>query len=133
MTHAPSKPTVEKNCPELRLAIARRAGTRTTDSCGLDKNTLNSVYAYLTGEFYLPRYTYHRPEHPEFVSRKKVLYAVAHEAEVDTLGADVAEDEDVESDWARPLEAAPRELRRADLYDLLTEMKQRDDQREWTG
>lgn len=127
MSQALDQPDHEKTVPDLRVAIARRVGVNINADSGLSKTALNSVYAYLTGEFYYPRWASHRPDSKEFAPRDKVLCKVAREAEIGTLG-----DEDSDSDWRKHYEDAPGDFRKSDLHDLLDELKSRGDQRDWT-
>ena len=65
---------------ELRLAIQAKAGKRGKSHTPLTKETLNSVYAALTGEYSVePRYL-HRPDTEEFKPAHIVLDNVVIEA-----------------------------------------------------
>lgn len=113
----------DKTRSELRGTIAKRVGARTQWGTPLDKDTLNSVYAYLSGGFHVPPSALNKPEHPDFEDRKAVLIAVVSEARI--LGAHNS------GDWRGEREYLPSQLRRAELAALLTEMGKRGDQRGW--
>lgn len=117
------KPVEEQTVAELRGTIARKAGKRTNWSTPLDKPTLNSVYAYLTGEFYTPKRALHDPDHYHFEPRAALLVGVVHEA-----GIGEPEDE-----WSFSRADQPDALRKPELRALHREMSERGDQRDWAG
>lgn len=110
---------------DLRHKIAVKVGVLENPETPLSKKTLNSVYAWLTGEFHYPREARNRPDHPDFVPRQRVLEAVVYEA---GLG-------EPQDRWSRGNNARlPDGLRKHELYGLMQEMYERADQRdEWYG
>lgn len=69
----------DKTRAELRGTIAREAGKRTRWDTPLDKETLNTVYAYLTGEYVVPKRALYKPDHPDHESRRVIALYVAEE------------------------------------------------------
>lgn len=114
-----SDPETTPTRADLRQKIAVMAGCRTNADTPLDKGTLNSVHAYLTGEFYYPPDAEHKRDDPRWVDRHSVLVEVVHRSEV-------GEPEDV---WSGLEGEPPTELRRPELLTLAEQM---DDKREWT-
>lgn len=109
---------------DLRQKIAAYAGHRPRPDTPLGKETLNSVYAYLTGEFYYPPAAANRPDHVDFSSRKDVLVAVVY-------NSGIGEEAD---EWSRSVnkqEDMPDALRRDELLTLAEKMKDTKDQRDW--
>jgi hypothetical protein len=129
MTTMPATPldhdVEDRSVPALRGSVAKRAGTRTNWQTPLDKETLNSTYAHLTGGFYVPKAALHKPSHPMYADRKEILVNVASEARV--LSSHNSED------WRGERRFLPDQLRRAELLALVEEMSDRGDQREWAG
>lgn len=117
------KPRSEMNRAELRGKIARRAAVTTNWATPLDWNTLNSVYAYLTGEFYVPKSASHRPNHPDYKPRDDILLAVVHEAEIGELS----------DEWSAAVDGQPQGLRKDELLELDRTMADRGDQRDWAA
>lgn len=101
----------------LRGSIAVEVGKNTNWDTHLTKDTLNSVYAALTGEYAVPKRDLHRPNSPEFRDRRTILRMVVVEA-----GIGSPEDE-----WSVP-EDEPSHLRRDELQTLREEMADRGNQ-----
>lgn len=116
------KPVGEMTNAEKRGKIARLVGTKTYWPTALDKDTLNSVYAALTGEFHTPHRAMYRPDHPEFVSRNEMLFSVVIESDIGGTG----------DDWGGPIEECPSMLRGEELEALIGVLRERGDQRAWT-
>lgn len=73
---APDQPIHRLRMRDARVFIAREVGVNATPRTPLDKHTLNSLYAYLTGEFIVT------PEmvlHPKSPNIEDVRYEVAME------------------------------------------------------
>lgn len=103
----------ELTVPELRAEVQSRAGVNELSYSAFTKSTLNSVYAYLTGEFYI------KPDHIHLSrsdDRADVLEAVARAAEIE--------------DW---LDDPVAQFNKDHIESLLEEMNERGDQREWSG
>jgi len=113
----------EQVVAELRGVVARKTGVRTDWSTPLDKETLNSVYAYLSGEFAVPKTALHKPQHPDFEDREHILWAV-----VSAAGIGGPED-----DWSQSTEYTPNSLRKDELKELIAAMNERGDRRDWAN
>lgn len=139
----------ESTRQQLRDKIAVMVGCR-NKGVPLNKSTLNSVYAYLTGEFYFPPRVRHRPDEPEFEPRDDVFVAVAEAAGIADIdeGGDTNEsggDDDADSDdeddadgeddaddgWRTDEGNRPQEFRKDDLRTIAETINQTDDQRDW--
>lgn len=117
---------------QLRGRIGMKVGTNEGISRNpLKKPTLNSLYAYLTGEFFVSPQVMGTPLSPD---RESIMRAVADEADIITYdpvsptppkGVD-PEDDDVD----RP--AGIRPFHKPELIDLCRALDKRDDKREWT-
>ena len=107
--------------PDLRQKIAVQVGCRTQAHTPLDKSTLNSIYAYLTGEFAYPRRARHRVNHPAYCPRHEVLRGVVIEA---GLG-------EPEDGWSASVAGNPRALRRDELLKLAEHLRDTEDKRTW--
>lgn len=123
----------EMNRAELRGSIVREVGKNREWHTPLTKDTLNSIIAYLTGRWYIPKKALNRPDHNDFATRQEVLEAVVWEvpisvmAETDDDGE--LEDEDGLDKWSHPELRSPDQLRRDELQELREEMSDRTDQR----
>jgi hypothetical protein len=111
---SPYAPNVE----DYRTRIIDILGVGKRPETGLETLTLNHVYAYLTGEVYLPLHVMQRPTHPDHVTRQELCYAVV--TEIDTR--------DPNGDWADP-DSCPEQLRIRDLYTLTNQLEATDDHR----
>jgi|APHM01.1.fsa_nt_gi hypothetical protein len=106
----------------LRQRIGVDAGYNYHGNARLPKAVLNSVYAYLTGEFLYPPRVTHDEEASKYVPKQAALQAVLKEA-------GVLDDPD---EWVTRSGNFPRGMRRDELVELCREMEDRDDQRDWT-
>jgi len=105
-----------------RGRIAKLVGCKTSWDSPLDKRTLNSVYAYLTGEFFCPRAALHKPDDPRFESKTEIQVAICVEA-------DIGEPDRWIANGPRP---TPQGFRSAELAALIETLTERGDQRSWT-
>jgi hypothetical protein len=110
---------------ELRAKVGRIVGTHQNPDSALHKNTLNSAYAYLTGEFLYPRRARHRQDSPDFVPRKEALVSV-----VAACGG-IAHPDDER--WMRDYEDLPEALKWDELLELVVTLMDEEDQRHWTN
>jgi hypothetical protein len=118
-----AQPVEEMTNAARRGRIAHIVGCKTNWESPLDKRTLNSVHAYLTGEFYTPPGALNTPESPDFEPRADIMVAVAAEA-------DIADPES----WAVDGESTmPKGFRSHELVALIEELKERGDRRSWTN
>lgn len=111
-------PLEDMTAAELRTRIARDVGALTNPMTALDKGTLNSIYAYLTGEFYIPKSALDRYDSVRWKSRSEVLRAVLVEAGLDDI-------------YARGPDYDPDYLRVEELRRLAAIIHNRTDQRDW--
>lgn len=107
---------------QLRQKIAVKVGRRTNPDTPLEKRVLNSVHAYLTGDFYYPPASENKPDHHAFESAAETLRAVV-------VVAEMGEPDD---DWSMGLEEQPGGLRRGELAELVRKMDEEGDHRDWT-
>lgn len=125
----------EMNRAELRGSIVREVGKNRYWHTPLTKDTLNSIFAYLTGRWYIPKKALRRPDHNDFASRQEVLEAVVWEVPISVMAEHTDDDEDVDEDedgldkWSHPELRSPDQLRRDELQELREEMSDRTDQR----
>jgi len=132
-THDPETPIEQKTRRELRVALARTVGARNKPKSSLTKPTLNSLYAYKTGEFYIPPVALQRPQHAEFARRFELVHAVGMAYDI----GDEPEDDDEVPRWRElpdcvTRDEVPREFLRDELEELLGKVYDMDDQRDWT-
>lgn len=106
------EPLSELTNPEIRLRIAGPVGLRTSYDSAFGKSTLNSIYAYLTGEYYFPKRHYRTRLSPPV---GHLRHAVAAEAEIE--GYDVTHRENA------------RAFRKAELIALCETVESASDQR----
>lgn len=92
---------------------------------GLKKGTLNSIYAYLTGEFYYPPRVENLRNAPEYRSKAEVLNAVVWKVEIPPV------EYPSDSEWFKP-EWQPEQMRKGELYQLHQKLVKTPDQRSWT-
>lgn len=104
---------------ELRGKIAVLVGCNTNWRTPLSKSTLNSVYAYMTGEFHVQPARIH---HQDATPRSEILLSVVYAAGIG----------DPDDRWTPTNGETPRELRRDELQKLYEVMSDRGDQRSWT-
>lgn len=93
---------------QLRGYIAREVGKRTNWETPFDKDTLNSIHAYLTGSYYVSKRVLHKPDHPDWASRKAILCAVV-------FRSPIGEPDD---EWSQSEDSSPGELRWSELRTL---------------
>jgi len=124
-TDSLSLPESPLDCPygemarfQLRGSIAVEAGKKTNWETPLTKETLNSVYAYLTGEYVIPKRALHNPDHPAFRPRQYILSTVVFEAAIG----------EPQDEWSPVGGSQPTELRRDELQTLREEMDSRGNQ-----
>jgi hypothetical protein len=117
-----NQPVEEMTNAARRGRIAHIVGTKTYWETPLDKRTLNSVHAYLTGEFYTPPAALNTPDSPDFEPRADIMAAVVAES-------DIADPEL----WAGEGGPAPRGFRSHELVALIEELNERGDNRSWTN
>lgn len=101
----------EMSHAEARLVICRRVGLNTSPRSTFGKSDLNSIYRYLTGEFYYPRELYYTPDSPP---TGKIRQAIARE---------VGLSYDPGPDWNRPFVLE-------NVQKLAREIRNRDDKRQ---
>jgi len=116
------QPVGEMTNATKRGRIAKIVGTKTDWDTPLDKRTLNSVYAYLTGGFAVPRRAMFKPDHGKFADRKELLVGVVY-------AAGIGQPED---SWSPVVKESPDELRSDELEELIERLKEKGDQRDWT-
>lgn len=102
---------------ELRGSIAREVGKNANWDSALTKDTLNSVYAALTGEYFVPKRDLNRPDAPDYHPRKTILRGVVYEAQIGTPV----------DGWSVG-DGQPSQLRRDELQALREEMADRGNQ-----
>lgn len=109
--------------PEIRMEICRLAGTNQTHYHGLEKRTLLSVYAYLTGE--LP-------------CRPALLYTdrapTCQELRLDIAIQCYSTAPKIMNEWIKHDDYANigrNPFRKRELQPILETMQERDDQRDW--
>ena len=111
----------DPTCWQLRSAIAARVGRRQAMYSNLNKGTLNSVHAYLTGSFAVPKQVVNRPDAPDWQPRTVVLNAVVWVADLDPSGVNY-----------QPYgKRRPNQLRKSGLKQLAHTMYAQDDSRDW--
>jgi len=104
-----------------RGRVAKIVGAKTNWHTPLDKRTLNSVYAYLTGGFAVPRRALFKPDHSEYADRKELLIGVVYSASIGHP----------EDRWSPVVSESPDQLRSDELEELIERLKETDDQRAW--
>lgn len=112
----------------LRRKIKRKAGFKDTPGAP-DKEVLNSVYAFLTGEFAVsPPYSLHRYDAPAFKPASRIRQMIA-----DEIGWLIPEDPvgDSEKEGYPPFNRNGDQFTKYALAELCQEMIDRGDQREW--
>lgn len=108
---------------ELRVKIARMAGhNEASYDTVLTKGTLNSVYAYVTGEFACDPWALHRPASCDFEERSKVMWDVAIEFGLDDWFPDIEDTEE--------RERVP-DFSKANLETIYETLCETDDERDW--
>lgn len=127
-----SKDREDMTCDELCAKIARRTGHRPPKK--LTKPVLNSLHAWLTGEFYsdTPVVLPGRPP------RREMVEATVTESCGALCGPDTEPDECPFAAYREHLVESGsgdrlREFRRAELLAIVDAMDATDDQRSWTG
>lgn len=105
---------------DLRQKIAVMVGCKPSKT-QLKKSTLNSVYAYLEGEFCYPRKVRYDSSHPEYIPLEGVQEAVVYAS-----GVGAPHDE-----WSPIVDGQPGSFRKDELWELATKLHEEDDQRDW--
>jgi len=108
----------EMTCAELRGSILRATGKTGRWRTPLTKDTLNSIYAYLTGEYVVSKLALDNPDHPEYHPRQYILTALVHEVPIG----------EPRDEWSSTSGDQPSQLRRDELQTLREEMADRDNQ-----
>jgi hypothetical protein len=103
---------------DLRQEIALQVGRRTNPDTPLEKRVLNSVHAYLTGEFYYKPAVRDRPAENDHKSRDNVLVAVVFRGGIGEPG----------DKWSTD---PPEYLTKKELKELLQTLREREDKRRW--
>lgn len=106
---------------EYRTKIARLVGTMERPSTGLTKPTLNSLHAYLTGEFV----TQPSEVYAEGPSKERIKELVAAECDLEDY---IERAGDMVHHGL-----GDRDFRIDELKDIQREMDDRGDQRDWSG
>lgn len=119
-------PVAEYTVKQLRARIAYKAGMRRRPDSPLTMSTLNSVHAYLTGEFAVRPAVINTPKSP---GREKLREEMAVLVYNESDGQHM--DEYVPS-TDEGGEINPRAFRRSELEGIFRQMITTDDQREWT-
>lgn len=101
------KPLDEMNVFELRVQIAREVGLNRNYRSGFGKRDLNSIYAFLTGEFYFDKRLYNTAASPPLSELRQ------------TVAAEIGIDRD-----------DSRKFRRDELQQIATELLTRPDRRQ---
>lgn len=121
-------PVDEMNVPELRGKIMRMCGTRGRWYTPLDKDTLNSLYAYLTGSFHTDKKYLHASDHPKFKPRAVIVRDVAWQVGLADEGAPGGSQE-----WMGPVPELPDRLYKCELLHIIDQLEEKGDQRDWMG
>lgn len=106
---------------ELRGSILAELGYNEPWYTPLSKRALNSLHAYLTGSYYVPKWALYRPDHAKYAPRREVLLAVV-------WLVPIGEPEDR---WSPVTSGYPSELRRDELQTLREAMDDTVDQRQF--
>lgn len=123
-TTTPADLSGEKTVDELRTSIARKTGHRPRYT--LTRSILNSLHAYLTGEFYV------KPGLDRITPREELLDAVVVAAINHDQYTTITPDDPEDHALVMTAPPAHGEFRRPELRELDALCRVADDAREWT-
>lgn len=105
-----------------RVWMAQYVGAKTYPRSALNKTTLNSIHAYITGSFAYPPMVRHRENNPDYKSRPEVRRDVALEVFPESM----------EDRWRQETDALPSQYSKNELHNIAAYLHNNPDQREWT-
>jgi hypothetical protein len=106
----------------LRTDILREAGINERRDTRFTKDALNSIHAYLTGQFCVRPKALRDTGHQDYATRREMLFAVVMEA-----GVGAPQDR-----WGVHSTEYPAKFTHEELQHLHERMREMTDQRDWT-